>query len=152
MLFFESPNCVKNKKTILIIEDDDDLRQTLTLSFIENGLTVHCAANGTEAFSILKQNQVDMILTDLEMPEKNGLEFIAEFRLSNRKTPVLLMSGASSPNPSILKKFKISAFYQKPFLPIKEILNHIKNEQKSCQIDDWCSHPDLNGDRRFRKP
>ncbi len=71
----------RSVKSILIVEDDDVLRDTLSLMLQEEGYRVAGAANGQEAIDRLRGGEpVDLILLDLMMPVKDGWQFRAEQR------------------------------------------------------------------------
>jgi CheY-like chemotaxis protein len=80
---------------ILVVEDDDDLRDTICEVLAGEGIVVQAARNGVEALSLLEKDDVpDLILLDLMMPVMNGWEFrsrqVADPRLA--KIPVIVMS------------------------------------------------------------
>jgi len=74
-----SGNDVGTKATILVIDDDDDIRAVLAMVLDEAGFRVVTAANGREALEHLREDpQPDVILLDLMMPEMDGYQFRAE--------------------------------------------------------------------------
>ncbi|TLS96136.1 response regulator transcription factor [Aliarcobacter cibarius] len=78
--------------TLLLVEDDDELRNSIkeTLSiFFKN---VFVAQNGSEALSIYSEESVNLIITDYVMPTMNGYELCKEIREKNRKIPLVIMS------------------------------------------------------------
>ncbi|WP_148571737.1 response regulator transcription factor [Aliarcobacter cryaerophilus] len=81
--------------TLLLVEDDEDLREstkeTLAL-FFKN---VFIAQNGLEALDIYSQNNIDLIITDYVMPIMNGYELCKNIREKNRKIPLVIMSNYS---------------------------------------------------------
>ncbi len=62
-------------KTILLADDDDNLRRVLEFQLSEAGYKISAAADGAEAFEIFTNNDFDCIITDLRMPKLSGLEF-----------------------------------------------------------------------------
>lgn len=81
--------------TLLLVEDDEELREstkgTLAL-FFKN---VFIAQNGLEALDIYSQNNIDLIITDYVMPIMNGYELCKNIREKNRKIPLVIMSNYS---------------------------------------------------------
>jgi len=74
-----SGNDVGTRATILVIDDDDDIRAVLAMVLDEAGFRVVTAANGREALEHLREDpQPDVILLDLMMPEMDGYQFRAE--------------------------------------------------------------------------
>jgi len=74
-----SGNDVETRATILVIDDDDDIREVLATVLDEAGFRVVTAANGREGLERLREDpQPDVILLDLMMPEMDGYQFRAE--------------------------------------------------------------------------
>src|SRR5262245_41781722 len=78
---------------ILIIDDEQDTRLVLRETLEDAGFWVQEATNGAEALRLCRITPMDLIITDLFMPEKDGLEFLMELRRRNRILPVIAMSG-----------------------------------------------------------
>ena len=73
------------------------------------------AANGQIALKIIADQRVDLIITDIDMPIKNGLELLEEVRRDNAGIPVVVMTGGNH-NEKLILAAGASAFVQKPFL------------------------------------
>lgn len=87
-------------KTILIVEDDQDIMDLLIKSF-NNEYNILTAANGIEGLSLChSDNVIDLILTDIMMPEMNGKEFIKKLHnsSSNRKIPIIFLTAKVGSN------------------------------------------------------
>ncbi len=80
---------------ILVAEDDPAILATLAAFLREEGHRVLLAHNGDEAVSVLRYEPVDLVLTDVLMPRKDGLEFIQEMHQRWPKLPIIAMSGGS---------------------------------------------------------
>ena len=65
---------------ILVVDDDPDIRGVIREFLTPDGYEVRLAANGREAFGILGFEDVDLVLTDLVMPDREGIEMIQEIR------------------------------------------------------------------------
>ncbi|OYZ18380.1 MAG: hypothetical protein B7Y39_13740 [Bdellovibrio sp. 28-41-41] len=102
-------------KNILIVEDDADLRSVIREQLDGAGYNVLEAANGQIALKIIADQQVDLIITDIDMPIKNGLELLEEVKRDNAGIPVVVMTGGNHSEKLILEA-GASAFVQKPFL------------------------------------
>jgi len=78
---------------ILLAEDDDRLRQLITLQMESMGHTVESAADGTQALDILNKSSFDLILTDLSMPRLNGIALVEAARQVTAEIPVIMLTG-----------------------------------------------------------
>jgi DNA-binding NtrC family response regulator len=84
---------MKKAATILVIDDDESLRESLRRTLRRDGYTVMEAAEGGAGLLVLKNHPVDVVLVDLFMPGKEGLETIMELRRSHLKVGIIAMSG-----------------------------------------------------------
>jgi CheY-like chemotaxis protein len=80
---------------ILIVDDDDDVRTSLRRILERAGYGVLECANGHEALQVLAAAHPDLIITDVYMPEMDGIEFLLALREAEPDLPVLAMSGGS---------------------------------------------------------
>lgn len=102
-------------KNILVVEDDADLRSIIKEQINGAGYNVLEAANGQIALRIIAGQQVDLIITDIDMPIKNGLELLEEVKRDNADIPVVVMTGGNHSEQLILAA-GANAFVQKPFV------------------------------------
>jgi len=85
-------------KKIVVIDDDMQCNQ-LVCRFLKNsGYEVSSAVNGAEGLKMFRKEIPDLVITDLYMPEKDGLETIMELRRTNQKVRILAMSGGLHKN------------------------------------------------------
>jgi len=85
----------------LIVDDSSVMRKIVERSLRQAGLdlvTVHEAGSGTEGLDLLKSTQVDLILSDINMPSMDGLEFLRQLRAQNLApgVPVVMITTESS--------------------------------------------------------
>jgi DNA-binding response OmpR family regulator len=78
---------------ILLIDDDDAVRSMLSLTLTHFGHTVTEALNGAEGLKHFARDGTDLVITDLVMPEKEGLETIMELRRLQPQVKIIAMSG-----------------------------------------------------------
>ena len=83
-------------KQILLIEDDQQFHNFVKEVLESDGYSVISAMNGVEASKLLEEHSPDLIITDLLMPEKDGVRLITEARVSHPQTPIIAMSGGQS--------------------------------------------------------
>jgi DNA-binding response OmpR family regulator len=86
------------KNKILFVEDEKVLRDTLGESLEANKFEVQTATNGEEALELINKNKYDLVLLDIILPKKNGLEVLQEMKDLNKNTPVILLTNLSGPN------------------------------------------------------
>ena len=81
-----------NGSSILIIDDDTSVLETTAVLLREHGYSVIACKNAKDAIVKLRENKVDVVLTDIRMPEASGIELLEEVRSINMDIPVILMS------------------------------------------------------------
>jgi DNA-binding response OmpR family regulator len=79
--------------SILLVEDDDQLRTMLTALLTGSGYEVSEAPNGTGVCDLYQQQRFDLVITDIVMPDVEGLELITELRRTDQGVKILAMSG-----------------------------------------------------------
>lgn len=86
-------------RTALIVDDSVAMRQMVTFSLERSGFEVVQAGNGADGLRCLETKKVDLIVTDLNMPVMNGIEFIRRLRgrSGSKYTPVLMLTTESDP-------------------------------------------------------
>lgn len=131
---FNIDSLVKKDKTILIVEDNDELRAIMS-EYLSKVYTVHCAENGMVAIDLLKKITVDLIVSDITMPVKDGIE-LCKFVKSNIEyshIPFILLTVKNSEDDMLLSyENGADAFITKPFkleLLIVRIDNLIKGRE-----------------------
>jgi len=96
-----------SNKNILIVDDEDDIRNLMTEVLSFNGYNVLSARDGKEALSKIKKERVDLIILDINLPDINGYD-VFKLILNNEKTkniPVIIFS--SSDTVSSINKFMV---------------------------------------------
>ncbi len=90
----------KDTKSILVVDDHEDIRNLLSLVLQKEGYEVFLAPNGSEALEIIKNNRLDLILLDVMMPELSGLEVLSNIRGNKdnkvSSIPVMMITAAST--------------------------------------------------------
>lgn len=123
---------------ILLIEDDVPFCKLLEKFLIKKSFEVVTAFSGSEAKIKIKDTDFDLIMTDLRLPDYDGIQLMAEIKTINPNVPILLMTGYSDVNTAV-KAIKNGAtdYISKPFNP-EEVLLVITNAlaQESIVIDD----------------
>ncbi len=101
---------------ILVAEDDRALNAMVRTSLVKNGYEVVCFFDGAEAAAYLEDNRVDMILTDIMMPETDGFELARRVRQTDKLVPILFMTALDDkPSKQLGYKLGIDDYVVKPF-------------------------------------
>jgi CheY-like chemotaxis protein len=104
---------------VLIVEDDKELREMLKLSLLRRNFTVLEAENGKEAIAHFKPLITDLVVTDLIMPEEDGLKVIIKLRELKPSIRIIAVSGGGKVGPgsylNLAKALGADAIYSKPF-------------------------------------
>jgi DNA-binding NtrC family response regulator len=102
--------------SILVVDDDADIREAIENLLARQGHEVTTAENGVAALHALGPTQFDLVITDIKMPEMGGFDLLQEVRGISRNTPVILMTGFPS-HQGILDSISEGAFayVEKPF-------------------------------------
>jgi DNA-binding NtrC family response regulator len=105
-----------NHKTILLVDDDASLRRVLAHHLMEAGYQVLTAANGKEGLDVFTENQVEMVITDIQMPELNGLELMQRLSAMSPDVVVLVITAYGSIETAV-EAMKLGAYdyITKPF-------------------------------------
>jgi two-component system response regulator (stage 0 sporulation protein F) len=85
---------------ILLVEDDDLVRDMLAQVLTRASHEVECATNGEEATEILKHSEPDIMVTDIIMPKKSGITLISEVKNKHPKMEIIAMSGGGRLDPT----------------------------------------------------
>ncbi len=102
-------------KRVLVVDDEDELRKIVKLEFEMEDCLVFEASTGLEAHEWLKQNSVDFIVSDIRMPDMDGVELLTKVREKNPKIPfVFLITGFSDHTKEGLMKLGANEVFQKP--------------------------------------
>ena len=106
-------------RLILVVDDEDHIRQLAAVGLRRSGHQVLTASSGRQAMAQFAEHgdEIDLLITDLAMPEMSGEELIVKLRRTHPELPVLLMSGYSrSAVSENLVNLPTISFLQKPFL------------------------------------
>lgn len=122
-----------NTNSILLIDDEEDLRKAISDFLSTQGYRVIEASNGHEGLHLYKQNYSDirLIITDIQMPIMNGYELLNSLlrlddKLKINKPKIIVVSGQSPYSVEELKAIGASSFIEKPF-GMEKILKEIEN-------------------------
>jgi two-component system alkaline phosphatase synthesis response regulator PhoP len=114
------------KLSILLVEDEENLQDTLKLNFEIEGYNVVSAYNGVEALKAIQNEYFDLIILDVMLPEIDGIAVCENIRLSNTEIPILMLSAKNQSSDRVLGLKKGADDYvTKPF-SLEELLIRVK--------------------------
>jgi len=118
-----------NKQWIILVDDEKDIRDAVGQYLSLQGYKVTACPDAESALDILRQNQPNLIISDIVMPSKNGLEFLKEVRSTPiiASVPVILLTAKGNTEDRVLGyKYGADAYLPKPFDP-EELLSIIQS-------------------------
>src|SRR6202161_4558997 len=139
---------------ILIVEDEAKMRRLLELNLGDDGFTTLSAEDAETGLKLLRENPVDLILTDLKLPGMNGLEFLHAVKRQNAALPVVVMTAFGSVETAVdAMKAGATDYVLKPFslaemrmVVHKELDNwRLREENRSLReaLGQKYSHPNI---------
>jgi len=126
--------------SILVVDDELLVRDLLYDFFNEQGWEISVAESGAKALNVLNSKKIDLVLTDLKMPEMDGMDLTLRVREEFPDIPVMVMTGYPSVDSAIAAlRARVSDYITKPF-NINELLKSM-----AAQIEE---HRRIHGGQR----
>jgi DNA-binding NtrC family response regulator len=121
---------------LLLVEDDNAMREMLESLFRQEGYVVSEAASASAALDLARETDFDVVLSDIKMPGKSGLELVGELRELRPDTPVVLMTAFGSIDTAV-DAMRAGAFgyTTKPFQP-EEVIRTVKRALDRRAVED----------------
>ncbi len=116
----------KQKPRVLIIDDEEDLRGLLE-ELLEDYFQIQAMGNESDAFSIIEQGNIDLILTDLMMPDISGLDILFHTQKHSPQIPVIIMTGCDPDDKELQNALEHGAkgYISKPFSNVKSLTDQL---------------------------
>jgi two-component system chemotaxis response regulator CheY len=111
-------------KTILIVDDSESIREVVKFTLENEGHEVLVGDDGTDAVKFLDGRNIDLVITDLHMPEMDGITLIKEIRKKDayQRIPILFLTTESQASKKMeAKEAGATGWILKPFVPAKLI-------------------------------
>lgn len=83
---------MKEDVTILVVDDEEMLRKVIHKILTKEGYDVHLASSGTEALEILSREEIDLVITDVKMPEMDGFDLLKQMKENYPKLGIIVMT------------------------------------------------------------
>lgn len=117
---------------ILLVDDENNFRQTLSKRLMKRGFVVDQSANGNECLSLLEEKKVDVVILDIKMPGMSGLDVLKRIKNRCPKTEVILLTGHATTDTGV-EGIKSGAFdYLSKPIELDHLVNKI--EQAHAKI------------------
>lgn len=112
---------------VLVIDDDPDMRELLRVTLEGAGHKVTLASNGREGVERYRAKPTDLVITDLFMPDQEGIETIKQMRIEFPDLSIIAISGKPTGGTmlTVAQRLGARAVLQKPFLP-QELLEAVE--------------------------
>ena len=121
------------KHSILVVDDELLIRDLLYDFFTSQGWDISVAEDGEKALQIMKARKFDLVLTDIKMPEMDGLTLTSHVKQTNPNLPILLMTGFPSVDTAVeALRNKVDDYIIKPF-NINQLYKLIEEKVKTEQ-------------------
>lgn len=132
------------KASILLVEDEENLHETLRLNLEIEGFEVTSAYNGAQALKAIAEEYFDLIILDIMLPEIDGINVTERVRLQNLEMPILILSAKNSSTDKILGlRTGADDYLTKPFNLEELLLRVNKLIQKNTLLQDKDNVPDI---------
>jgi excisionase family DNA binding protein len=133
-----------NRPTVLVVDDDESVREMLSSSLSAAAYEVVTAADGSTALAALQQTPCDLLMADLKMPGMDGMTLIREARKRSPALPVVIVTGLPSEASAIEAiDIGVSGYLTKPFV-VSKLLDVVARALAAPAATD--------GERRFTEP
>jgi len=114
------------KQKILIIDDDQDIRKTLSDILKIKGYETFTVPNGTEGFDFLKRTSVNLVIIDLGLPDMSGLEVLSKVKADNSFIEAIILTGNASLDSAIEATNKGAFSYLLKPYDMEQLMLHIR--------------------------
>ncbi len=106
---------MENEK-VLIVDDLEEIREILSSFLEDKGYVIYTAENGREALELIKEKEINLVLTDVRMPEMNGYDLTRTIKKMNPKIGIIIMTAYTSIyTEGDIRKIGADDFISKPF-------------------------------------
>src|SRR5699024_3196293 len=150
----------EDMKKILIVEDEEKLSRLLELELNYENYETEIASNGQDALLLLLDNDYDLVLLDIMIPELSGLEVLRRLRRQHITTPVILLTARDEVHDKVAGlDLGADDHVTKPF-QIEELLariraalriNHVSEERQSDSTTNWLQFADIKCSEQTRE-
>jgi len=131
---------------ILIVDDDEGLRWALALTFEDEGYEVHAVGTGLDALECLKDQSFDVVITDLGLPDLDGMEILRRIKGSHPETIVVILTGQGSERVAVeAMRLGVDDYFPKGLTEPEEMLMRLAKaiEMRRLRLENQLFHQRL---------
>lgn len=128
------------KKTILLVDDEEDIRETLSLFLTDLGHTVVAAENGIEALALFHKVLPEIVISDIKMPGMDGVELLRRIKQESPETEFIMITGHGDMELAVISfQGQAADFIAKPInvnfleMALKKVCEKIRSRQMLCE-------------------
>lgn len=122
-----------DKQRILIVDDEEDIRDLLEIYLVNEGYNVVKTADGLEAIEALEKEEIDLIILDIMMPKMDGIQACMKIR-KDKNVPIIMLSAKGEDIDKILGlNTGADDYVTKPFNPL-EVVARVKSQLRRCSM------------------
>jgi PleD family two-component response regulator len=136
------------KISVLILDDEKNSTEEIYEFLQKEGYNVFSAYSAKAGRTIIKRENIDVMILDIFLPDANGLDFLDKMRMEYPNTEVIMISGQGDVD-SIIRSIRLGVvdFLRKPLrqIDLSSALARTKKIQKSCKITDWLEKQQMAG-------
>ncbi len=111
-----SSTAIETKGNVLVVDDEPDIRESLQLLLGDGGYSVDLAQNAAEGLHKMESRGYDLVLLDLMMPDRSGMEVLQEVRQRDRETPIFMITAYGSVEAAVKAlKYGANDYFSKPW-------------------------------------
>lgn len=123
-----------NKQTVLIVDDEPDILETVDFALRQNNYNVVSCMDGVMALKLYQQHKPDLVILDVMMPDLNGFEVCARIREFDNRTPILMLT-AKNAEMDVVEGLNLGAhdYIPKP-VRLRELMARVKSHLKHSEI------------------
>lgn len=123
---------IQMKSRVLVVEDDEQLQRIITSNLVARGHEVRQASDASMALTALAEEQPDLLILDVNLPDRTGWDVLREARLPDEVR--VLMLTAVPVSPRRLAEFRPVAYLPKPF-PLEALLRLAESSSRTVSDD-----------------
>lgn len=112
---------------ILIVDDEEAIREFLVWDFEDEGFEVFEAEGGDKAFEILQEQKIDVVLSDVRMPKGDAISLLDKMAEASMQVPVYLMTGHAGESQEVLMQKGVQAIFDKP-IDMGKVLETLRSQ------------------------